>query len=106
MESNPEVRALATYVLGEAEILDPDVIDRYSPVVAASVVKYGGRYLARGAKAAVFEGAAAHQMLLIEFKDSASAERWLNSPEYAQAKAMRRGASNVRLMVFDGVVQS
>jgi len=93
---------MAAYVIGEVEITKPDVIKIYSSMVAAAVDKFGGRYLARGAVPQVLEGGPAHKMLVIEFPSLEQAQRWYASPEYAEAKAVRQGASNLRLVLIDG----
>ena len=93
---------MAAYVIGEVEITKPDVIKRYGSMVAAAVDKYGGRYLARGSVPQVLEGGPAHRMLVIEFETMEQARRWYESPEYAEAKAVRQGASNLRLVLIEG----
>jgi uncharacterized protein (DUF1330 family) len=45
-------------------------------------------------------------MLIIEFANVDIALSWYNSPEYAAAKAMREGASNLRLVVVDDKLKS
>jgi len=75
-------------------------------MVAAAVQKYGGRYLARGATPEVLEGGPANNILIIEFDDMAAAKRWFASPEYAAAKAVRQGSSNLRLILVDSLVKS
>jgi len=93
---------MAAYVIGEVDILKPDIIKRYGAMVAAAVDEYGGRYLARGATPQVLEGGPAHRILVIEFPSVEQAQRWFQSPEYAEAKAVRQGASNLRLILIEG----
>ena len=97
---------MPAYVIGEAEIIKPERMKSYGPLIARSVEKFGGRYLARGAKPLVLEGGPAHNILIIEFADADTARRWYDSPEYAAAKAVREGASNLRLIVVDDFVKS
>jgi uncharacterized protein (DUF1330 family) len=97
---------MPAYVIGEAEIIKPEQMKSYGPLIARSVEKFGGRYLARGAKPLVLEGGPAHNILIIEFADADTAQRWYESPEYAAAKAAREGASNLRLIVVDDFVKS
>jgi uncharacterized protein (DUF1330 family) len=93
---------MPAYVIGEVDIIKPDQIKRYSGMVAAAVDKYGGRYLARGATPQVLEGGPAHRILVIEFPTVEQAQTWFASPEYAEAKAVRQGASNLRLILIEG----
>jgi uncharacterized protein (DUF1330 family) len=96
---------MPAYVIGEANITRPEQMKDYGPAVMASVQKHGGRYLARGAEPFVLEGGPAHNILMIEFDDVEAAKRWYASPEYQAAKAMRQGASNVRLVLIDSFVK-
>jgi uncharacterized protein (DUF1330 family) len=96
---------MVAYVIGEAQITNPEAMTGYGPLVAAAIKKYGGRYLARGAKPEVLEGGPAHNILIIEFESVEAAHRWYESPEYAAAHAVRRGNSNLRLIVVDSFVK-
>lgn len=97
---------MTAYVIGEVHITNPAGMKGYGPMVAAVVQQYGGRYLTRGATPEVLEGGPAHNILIIEFDDVAAAKRWFNSPEYAAAKAVRQGSSNLRLILVDSLVKS
>ncbi len=97
---------MPAYVIGEVEITKPDAMKAYGPLIARAVEKFGGRYLARGAKPHVLEGGPAHNVLIIEFADADTARRWYESPEYAAAKAVRAGASNLRLIVVEDFISS
>jgi uncharacterized protein (DUF1330 family) len=96
---------LPAYVIGEAEVTKPENMKQYGPLIAASVKAYDGTYLARGAKPHVLEGGPAHNILIIQFPDRATAQRWYDSPEYAAAKAVRAGNSNLRLIIVDDFVK-
>jgi uncharacterized protein (DUF1330 family) len=94
---------MVAYVIGEVEIRKPESMKGYGEMVAAAVRQYGGRYLARGVKGEVLEGGPAHRFLIIEFESAEAARRWYNSPEYAAAHDVRRGSSDLRLVIVDGV---
>ena len=96
---------MPAYVIGEAEIIKPDAMKPYGPLIMASVKAFGGRYLVRGAKPEVLEGGPAHNMLIIEFDSAETARRWYASPEYQAAKAVRQGTSNLRLLLVDSFVK-
>jgi uncharacterized protein (DUF1330 family) len=96
---------MAAYVIGEAEITNPQAMKAYGPMIMAAVNKYGGKYLARGAKPQVLEGGTAHNILIIEFENAEAARRWYASPEYAAAKAVRLGNSNLRLLLVEDFVK-
>jgi uncharacterized protein (DUF1330 family) len=95
---------MVAYVIGEVEIKNADAMKEYGRAVAAAVAQYGGHYLARGVKPEVLEGGPAHKILMIEFESVEAARLWYASPEYASAHALRRGHSDLRLMIIDGIV--
>jgi uncharacterized protein (DUF1330 family) len=96
---------MAAYVIGEADIIYPEAMKGYGPLIVASVKKHGGKYLARGARPEVLEGGPAHNMLIIEFETADAARRWYASPEYQAAKAVRQGNSNLRLLLVEDFVK-
>jgi uncharacterized protein (DUF1330 family) len=96
---------MPAYVIGEAQITDPEAMKAYGPLIAVAVNKFGGRYLARGARPDVLEGGPAHNILIIEFDSVDVARQWYASPEYAAAKAVRQSASNLRLLLVDSFVK-
>ncbi|HUC52263.1 MAG TPA: DUF1330 domain-containing protein, partial [Xanthobacteraceae bacterium] len=93
------------YVIGEAHVFNPDAMKGYGAQVVASVKKYGGRYLARGARPEVLEGGPAHNILVIEFATADTARQWYASPEYQAAKRLRQGNSNLRLLLIEDFVK-
>jgi uncharacterized protein (DUF1330 family) len=96
---------MVAYVIGEAEVIRPDAMKGYGPMVVASVEKYGGKYLARGSRPQVLEGGPAHNILIIEFDTADAVRRWYNSPEYQAAKGMRQGNSHLRLLLVEDFVK-
>jgi uncharacterized protein (DUF1330 family) len=96
---------MPAYVIGEADIINPNAMKDYGRMVMAAVDKYGGKYLARGARPQVLEGGPAHNVLIIEFENADAARRWYASPEYQAAKAVRQGNSNLRLILVEDFVK-
>ena len=96
---------MPAYVIGEAEITNPEAMKAYGPMIMAAVRQYGGKYLARGARPVVLEGASAHNILIIEFESAEAARRWYASPEYQAAKAVRQGNSNLRLLLVEDFIK-
>ena len=48
---------MAAYAISEVEVLDEAQAQRYRELAEASIAQYGGRYLVRGARPQVPEGA-------------------------------------------------
>jgi uncharacterized protein (DUF1330 family) len=90
------------YVIGEIEVTDAGVYDDYRKQVLATITKYGGRFLVRGSKAEVLEGAPPKRMVLLEFPSYEQALKWYRSPEYAPLITLRQKASKGRLILVEG----
>ena len=93
---------MAAYVIGEADIINPEAMKPYGPMIVAAVQKYGGKYLARGARPFVLEGGPAHNILIIEFENAEAARRWYESPEYQAAKAKQKGGAEMDMIIVEG----
>ena len=96
---------MPAYVLSEVEILDDEVADRYRTIAAASIARYGGRYLVRGGTIDVLEGdlPSNKRVVVVEFPTMERARAWYTSAEYAEALELRQRALNRRLLLVDGV---
>lgn len=98
---------MAAYVISEVEILDESLGAQYRSLAAASIQKYDGRYLARGATPEVAEGEpTARRIVIVEFPSMQRLREWYASPEYAEALKIRGRALERRLMFVEGVSAS
>jgi len=99
---------MPAYVISEVAVLDEAQGQRYRELAAASIARYGGRYLVRGAEPAVPEGdwPAAHRVVVVEFPTMQRLRSWYASTEYAEALAVRQTALTRRLLFVDGVEQA
>ena len=94
---------MAAYVIADVGITDPVGYEAYRPLAAASVARFGGRFLARGGKAVLLEGAPApERIVVIEFADAAAARRWYESEEYQAALKIRQANSKGRVILVEG----
>jgi uncharacterized protein (DUF1330 family) len=94
---------MAFYVVWDAEITNREGLGPYVAGVTATIAKHGGRYLARAATTKLIEGGPAPKtIVLLEFPDSASFDRWYNSPEYQQILSHRLNNSTGRLFTVEG----
>jgi uncharacterized protein (DUF1330 family) len=94
---------MPAYVIADIRVTDPAAYERYRPLAAASVARFGGRFLARGGKAVLLEGVSApERIVVIEFPDTAVAQRWYDSEEYQAALELRQAASQGRLILVEG----
>ena len=97
--------SMSAYVISEVEVLDEAQGQRYRELAAASIARYGGRYIVRGAEPEVPEGewSSAQRVVIVEFPAMDHLHRWYDSPEYAEALAVRRSALSRRLLFAEGV---
>jgi uncharacterized protein (DUF1330 family) len=96
---------MPAYVISEVEVLDEAQGQQYRELAAASIALHGGRYIVRGAEPEVPEGEwpPAQRVVVVEFPTMERLRRWYDSPEYAEALAVRRSALSRRLLFVEGV---
>lgn len=95
---------MSAYVIADVQVTDPAAYELYRPLAAASIARFGGRFIVRGGKVELLEGAAEPQrMVVIEFADAEVARRWYRSEEYQKALKIRQSASTqARLILVEG----
>ena len=76
----------------------------YKRMVPATLVPFGGRFVVRGGLTEILEGAwQPSRLVLLEFPSVERARSWWNSPEYAEARALRQATSDGTLIILEGV---
>jgi len=94
---------LASYILGQVRIKDPEIFSRYVSGFRRIFGQFGGRVLAVNDHPAALEGEwEADRLILLEFADRAAAVRFWNSPEYQEIVQYRHEAAESRVLMFDG----
>ena len=95
---------MAAYVVVDVERTDLERAARYSEMSGPSVERHGGRFLARGGALDVLEGDwEPERLVVIEFVSTDAARAWFDSDDYREARAVREGAGNWRMVVVNGV---
>jgi uncharacterized protein (DUF1330 family) len=95
---------MPAYVIVEADVHDPEQYEQYKAASPGAVAAGGGRFVARGGEVAVLEGDwSPKRVVVVEFPDLETAKRWYESPEYQDAKKLRDGAANLRIIAVEGV---
>ena len=95
---------MPTYVFAELEITNWTGLEPYRVAVGKTIAQYGGRFLVRGGATRLLEGGPEPKLIVIvEFPDAASFDRWWNSPEYKEILPSRLDNSTGRLFVVEGV---
>jgi uncharacterized protein (DUF1330 family) len=94
---------MPAYVIADVRITDRAGYEPYKPLAAASIARFGGRFLVRGGKADLLEGTPAPaRTVVIEFPNAETARRWYDSAEYQAALKIRQAASTGRLILVEG----
>jgi uncharacterized protein (DUF1330 family) len=95
---------MTAYVIVDVQVTNPEGYAEYKNLAQVAVAQYGGKYLARGGKTETLEGDwQPNRLVILEFPSSEQAKAWLNSPEYAPARAMRHQYAKSRMVVIEGV---
>ena len=95
---------MPAYVMNDMEVTDPKQLEDYKKLWPPTVLQYGGKFLARGGAIEQVEGAwAPKRVVILEFPSVEQARAWVNSPEYAPARALRQKASRSNIIIVEGV---
>lgn len=99
---------MSAYVISEVRARDPELIELYRTLAAASIARHGGRYLVRGARPVAAEGRWNNdeEAVVVEFPSMAALRAWYRSPDYAEALALRPDALERRLLFMEGVADT
>lgn len=93
---------MTAYLIADIQVTDPASYDQYRPLAAASVARFGGRFVVRGGKIDLLEGAPEpERIVVIEFPDADAARRWYRSEEYQKALRIRQSASRGRVFLVE-----
>lgn len=95
---------MPAYMIVIARIADRDkFIAGYGRAAGALVEQFGGRYLLRAPGAELLEGAFGDgaSMVISEWPDKETAHAFWNSPEYAEAKALRDGIADCQVLLIE-----
>jgi uncharacterized protein (DUF1330 family) len=94
---------MSAYVIADIEVDDASAYEEYKKGVAATVTKFGGRFVVRGGAVKSYEGSwKPSRVVVIEFPDMAALDAWYRSPEYQPLLDMRLAATTGRLIAVEG----
>ena len=95
---------MSAYLIATIHLSNPEQYKRYVAATPEVIARFGGRFLVRGGRSEVMEGAwLGERNVVIEFPDYDTAQRFYHSPEYGKAKAERIGAADFNAVIVDGV---
>jgi len=95
---------MSALVLVEVSIHDPELYEEYKKHTLATITKFGGRFVVRGAKTESLEGDwNPGRLVILEFPNVQTAKDWWSSPEYSVAKQIRYQAAQSKMLVVESV---
>ena len=90
------------YWMVRVDIDDLEKYQAYAKANAVALKKYGARFLARGGRYEVVEGATRPRNTIVEFPSYQHALDCWHSPEYQQARELRLGACTIDIVIVEG----
>ena len=95
---------MAAYLVADLDIHDRKGFEEYRTGVAATIAKYGGRYLVRGGAHSKLEGTwEPTRLVILEFPSMEQAKRWYESDDYHGLKALRLKTAKTDVILVEGV---
>ena len=95
---------MPAFIINDMQVTDPQLFEEYRKLSPPTVAQYGGKFLVRGGRTETLEGTwSPKRLVILEFPSMADAQAWLESPEYAPARALRQRASNSNIVLVEGV---
>lgn len=95
---------MVAYLIGELDVSDAKGYGDYAKDSPHAVLKFGGRYIARGGRTKTLEGEAPpSRVVIVEFPSMENAQAFYNSQEYQTIIPLRQAAAAGRLFVVEGV---
>ena len=95
--------AKAYWVATYRSVSDPDALAAYARLAAPAIAAAGGRVLARGVPAQVYEAGLQQRTVVIEFDSVAQAQAAHDSPGYQEALAVLAGGAERDIRILEGV---
>ncbi len=93
---------MAVFYIGTYDIVDPNEFQKYPPLVAALLPKYGGVVLASDTSAVLVEGSARTMNAIIRFPSKEAALGLYNDSAYQEAKRIRQASTkNVSMVLVE-----
>ena len=93
----------AYWICAYRSIRDPESLSAYGKLAGPALQAAGGRFLARGLPARVYEGGLDQRTVILEFDSVAQAIAAHDSPAYQQALRVLGNGADRDLRIVEGV---
>ena len=95
--------AKAYWVATYRSVSNPDALAAYAKLAGPAIAAAGGRFLARGVPAQVYEAGLQRRTVLIEFDSVEAARAAHDSPAYREALAALAGGADREIRIVEGL---
>lgn len=94
----------SAYIIASVNVTNPEQYDEYRKLSTQAMQAHGAEVCVRGGAVEVLEGDwNPGRTVILKFKDTDSAHKFYNSPEYTKARAARDGAAIMRMVLVEGL---
>jgi len=94
--------AKAYWISAYRSVGNPEALAAYARLAGPALLKAGGRFLARGLPAQVYESGLSQRTVLVEFDSVAQAIAAHDGPEYQEALRVLGDAADRDLRIVEG----
>jgi uncharacterized protein (DUF1330 family) len=95
--------AKAYWVATYRSVSNPDALAAYAKLAGPAIAAAGGRFLARGMPAQVYEAGLQQRTVLIEFDNVEAARAAHDSPAYREALGALAGGADREIRIVEGL---
>ena len=90
------------YIIGHITVNDPEAYKEYVVKDTPILESHGARFVVRGGKQEVMEGAAGQRTVVIEFDDYDAAKAAYHDPNYQVVAEIRRATADSTIILVEG----
>ncbi|MBC8257536.1 MAG: DUF1330 domain-containing protein [SAR324 cluster bacterium] len=95
---------MSAYVIVDITVNDPELYEEYKKLAPPAIAAYGGKYLARGGRSEKLEGEwEPGRVVILEFESLETAKKFIDSPEYREARALRHKTATSKMIVVEAL---
>jgi uncharacterized protein (DUF1330 family) len=95
---------MSAYVVADVTVTDADQMTKYREWSTKAAAEFGASFIVRGGAITVLEGDwKPSRVVILQFPNSATAQKWYASETYTYARTLRENAGVMRMVMVDGV---
>ena len=95
---------MPAYIIVDIDITDPIGYEEYKKLASDTILKHGGKYIARGGTTEVVEGDwKPNRIVILQFDSMEHAKEWLNCEEYREPRKLRQRTSRSNMILVEGI---